>query len=203
MFSSSKVARSVACRKIRASCRKGGSILAFLLAAAGANAQTVTLEHAVARAVQENADVRTADADVRIAEGELVRAKTPPYNPTVSAGIGPHKDVPAGDAADTREYGASLEQTLEIAGQRGRRVAAAEARLAASRSRAAFARQTVASRVRRAFYLAATARERLATTRDAERVAAELQAFAGDRLQLGRHGARAERIPGRDGTRPQ
>ena len=169
----------------RASWRKGGAVLAFLLTAAAADAQTLTLEQAIARALQESPDIKTADADVRVAEGELVRAKTLPYNPTVSGGIGPHKDVAAGESAGTNEYAASLEQTLEIAGQRGKRIASAEARLAASQGRATFARQSVASRVRRAFYLAATARERLATTRDAERVAAELQVFAGDRLNLG------------------
>jgi cobalt-zinc-cadmium efflux system outer membrane protein len=164
---------------------RGAAVSAFILAAVFADAQTITLEQALVRALQDSANIKTADAESKVAEGELVRAKTLPNNPTVSAGMGPHTDLPATDAAGQREYAASLEQTLEIGGQRGQRVAAAKARLAGNQGRAASARQTVASRVRRAFALAATARERLATTRDAERVAAELQAFAVDRLTLG------------------
>ena len=74
--------------------RRAAAVTVLVLAAVVVDAQTLTLEQAVTRALQESPDIKTADADVKVAEGELVRAKTLTYNPTVSGGIGPPRGPP-------------------------------------------------------------------------------------------------------------
>ena len=154
---------------------------ALLAAPAAAQAPTIALDEAVNRARAEHPDVRTAAAEVRIAEGELRIARTYVYNPEAAVSIGRAK------AADetAADRGVSLSQTVELGGKRGKRTAAATARLGSARANLEWTRQLVGLRVRRAYSLAMAARDRVKTAREAEAIATELRTAADERLRLG------------------
>ena len=160
-----------------------GVALAILFACAQAEASSpaaVTLEEALRRAAA-HPDIAIADADVRAAEGELVSARTLPYNPEVSVGLAPSKD----EAGGARDLDASLGQTIELGGKRSNRIKAATARRAAAQARFEWVRLQVTARARRAHLLALAAAERVKTAREAEGVADELRSAARERLDLG------------------
>lgn len=141
----------------------------------------VSLEEALARALKVHPELALSEADVRIAEGESLRARTPLYNPEVSAGYGRVR----ADGERTSNFDAAVEQVVELGGKRGKRISAAGARLDAARSRRALSRSLLALRVRRAWVLAIVAGQRLTTAREAEAIAADLKSFADQRLELG------------------
>ena len=154
---------------------------AALARPAGAQTQPITLQEAVDRARAEHPDVRAAAAEVRIAEGELRLARTYVYNPEVGVGFG--RASAPGETASDRDL--SLSQTVELGGKRGKRTAAASARLDSARANLQWTQQLVAVRVRRAYLLAMTSRDRVRTAQEAETIAAELRAAADERLKLG------------------
>jgi len=125
--------------------------------------------------------VRESAARVALAEGVLLGARTYPFNPVLEAERASRDD--GQERTSDREI--ALSQEIEIAGQRGKRVASASA--AAEAARAAFdrSRQELATRVASAFATVLRARE-LATLAAFEReVAAELAAFEQRRLDAG------------------
>lgn len=156
-------------------------VLASTLAAAPASAERITLDEALKRAEQHSPELQAAEADVEVSEGVLLGARTLPYNPALDVRLGPA----FGGGQTFFEYEVGLSQTLELGGQRGKRIAGAEARRGASEARLRFTRYFTALRVRRAFFLALVAHSRLETAREAEAVAAELKAAAVDRIGLG------------------
>ncbi len=165
-----------------------GAAAALLGATSVVNGQgrTITLEEALRDASERHPDIAAAAADVGVAEGELVRARTVPYNPELSAAFGGGASGEEGLSFGSGNAPAlSVGQTIEIGGKRGHRIRAAQARRGAAEARLDLARLGVRSRVHRAYFLAVAARERVATTRDGEAVAEELRTFAADRLRLG------------------
>ena len=161
-----------------------GVAMATLYACAQAEASSpaaITLEEALRRAAASHPDIAIAEADVRAAEGELVSARTLPYNPEVAVGVAPQKD----EAGGARDLDASLGQTIELGGKRSNRIKAATARRAAVQARCEWVRLQVTARARRAHLLALAAAERVKTAREAEEVADELRTAARERLDLG------------------
>jgi outer membrane protein, heavy metal efflux system len=154
--------------------------LAASVPAEASSSVAITLDEALSRA-STHPDLRIAEADVRVAEGDLTSAGTIPHNPEVSAAVSPRSGAPGG----ARDYDASLEQTIELGAKRSSRIKAATARRDAARSRLDWVRAQVMARVRRTYYLGVAANERVATARDAEAVANELRSAARDRLDLG------------------
>ena len=142
----------------------------------------VSIEEALERALRMHPDLALSEADVRIAEGESLRARTPLYNPDVSADYG---RASADDGGRASDFDAGVEQVIELGGKRGKRVSAATARLEAARSRRVLTRSLLVLRVRRAYVLAVIAGQRLTAAREAEAIAAELKSFADQRLELG------------------
>ncbi len=162
--------------------RVGVVALLVTASATGARAsQTITLDEALRRADQEHPDVQAGGAGVAVAQGEVLAARTRPYNPEVGASVGPA----FGGGATLLDFEVSVSQTLELGGKLARRVEVAEARRDATTARLESVRQTVASRVRRAFFLALVARDRLETTTQGEAFASEIKAAAEERLRLG------------------
>jgi len=169
----------------RVAARASLAVLLTGLAAAPGNAQMpkavpLTLEEAQERAAESHPDLALADADLKVAEADLVTAKTLPYNPEVGVAVSPRTR----DVGGSRDYDASLDQTIEL-GKRGSRVRAAEARRAAARARRDFTHLQVRSGARRAYFLALAEASRVTATREAEIVADELRAAARERLNLG------------------
>ncbi len=141
----------------------------------------ITLEEALNRAMSIHPDLALGEADVRIAEGETVRARTPLYNPELSADYG--RASADGRRASNLDFG--VEQTIELGGKRGKRMSVAVAGLEAARAWRARVRSLVALRVRRAYTLAVVADKRLASAHEAEAIADEVKSFADQRLELG------------------
>ncbi|KAB2846745.1 MAG: hypothetical protein F9K44_14815, partial [Hyphomicrobiaceae bacterium] len=146
-----------------------------------ASGGSITLEQALALAFERSPRIQESAARVALAEGVLLGARTYPFNPVLEAERASRDD--GHERTSDREI--ALSQEIEIAGQRGKRVASASA--AAEAARAAFdrSRQELATRVEWAFATVLRARE-LSTLAAFEReVAAELAAFEQRRLDAG------------------
>ena len=156
-------------------------LLVALIGEAQAQAPEITLSEALRRAAEQHPDLRVSEAEVRIAQGQLRQARTIAYNPEVSAAVG------STEGADTSltSYEVELSQRFELGGKRSARIAAARWRVEAAKARLERTRELVAARVVRAFTLAALARSRIATAREAEQVAGQLQGAATERLAFG------------------
>src|SRR5436309_12262519 len=135
---------------------------AQLVAAAPASA--LRLADALARARAASPVVQSAAADVDVARGRLRQARLLPANPVLSADLARHT-APGGE--DTKARGVQLEQEIEVGGQRGLRVSAAQHDVAHADYVLADRRRTVDGEVRRAFFglAAADRRQRLAAER--------------------------------------
>jgi|GEM_PF-4481164 len=136
----------------------------------------------------------------------LVGARTYPHNPEITLELA-DRTSPGGSTADR---GISISQEIEIAGQRGKRIAVASADLDAAE--AAFSRQRcwLAFQVETAFAEAIRARDLLVVTEADAALAREMLEFSTRRtergagtqieINLARAGSgRAERRPSRDG----
>ena len=166
-------------------CGRSLSIIAFSLGTTVSvvprptYATPITLQAATERALAENPDLGRATSDIGIGEGRLVTARTRQFNPEIGVSAGP---VRVGGTTVV-DYEVSLGQVLELGGKRSRRVAVAEADLAATRARKDWTRREVVLRVRRAYYLATLDRARVATARDALAAADEARAAMLERLR--------------------
>lgn len=144
-------------------------------------ASTITIEEAVRLALARHTAVRTAQADIAIARGELTSARALALNPSMVGSVGPAVGF---DTTRTRfQFGFS--QPLELGGKRSSRRRGAELRVEAAEARAARQRALIAWNARRTFYLALIARERAAAAAEADSVGAALRSAATERLNLG------------------
>jgi len=141
----------------------------------------LTLEAALAGAEANSPELRAGAAAVEEVRGRLLSARTYPYNPTLEA-EGADRDGPEGSSTDR---GITLSQEIEIAGQRGKRAAAAEAALAAAEARYARRRREVLAGVERAFAGAVLARELLAVARADVELTENLLSLEQRRLDAG------------------
>ena len=160
----------------------GAPALVLLLSAAlRAQAPSVSLREATTRALANHPDLRAAEADLAIANGELRTARTLAYNPALFASAGP---ATRGDTSVTN-YQVGVSHAFELGGKRAARRDAAQLRVEAAEARRERIRANVAWRVQRSFYLALVARERLTVATEADSVAVALRTAAQDRLTLG------------------
>jgi len=155
---------------------------AQLVAAAPASA--LRLADALARARAASPVVQSAAADVDVARGRLRQARLLPANPVLSADLARHT-APGGE--DTKDRGVQLEQEIEVGGQRGLRVSAAQHDVAHADYVLADRRRTVDGEVRRAFFGLAAADRR-------QRLAAERLVLASRLAEAARRRARAGEV---------
>jgi len=141
----------------------------------------VTLEAALAEAEANNPELRAAAAAVEESRGRLLAARTYAYNPAIEV-EGADRRGPVGSTTDR---GIVLSQELEIAGQRGKRAAAAEAGLAAAEGRRARRRREVLAAVERAFAEAVRGRELVEVARADVELTGNLLSFEERRLAAG------------------
>lgn len=160
--------------------------LAFLLAAAlpaqEASAPALTLEEFLAAAFERSPELVARRAEVEEFRARLVTARTYPYNPEVSV-QGARRSGPGGVDA---EGGLEVSQEIEIGGQRGRRVAVAEASLAAAEARFGRDQRVLAGRVALAFSDAVRARELLRIEETDAALARSLLDIEERRLEAGK-----------------
>ena len=163
-------------------------VVASALSRQGAAANGPERSNACSRPSDADAVVRCALAaspEVREAQERLAalagRRATAgvwlPSNPTVSGNVAARHRPPP-DAASVLNWGVILSQELEIAGQRGARVDAAEAESAAQARRVGVAEQDVAAGALTAYYEAIAAQEGFRFAADLARTADGLAACA-------------------------
>lgn len=162
------------------------AIAVVALAVAGiasvAPAAVLTREQAVARALTENSEIQSLEAAVEAAQGVLgADRRFLRNNPVVDGAVGPRN----GPEDDTVDWSVGLTQELEIAGQRGDRIALREAELFAARARLEARAADLAADVRQAFGAALAARERQQLAFEATRLAQEALDAANARLEAG------------------
>src|SRR5215217_2944360 len=102
------------------------TLLLVVLSGAPSFAQprTLTVEDAIRLAVAANPDLRRSDEEVAAARARVAGASTLlKENPTVSLSVGPRSDM----LGRSLDYSVQVLQPIEIGGQRGARIDAAEA----------------------------------------------------------------------------
>lgn len=146
--------------------------------------EPLTLERALAVAHTRSPVLAAARQLPAEARGELTAARLPlRENPELTAAAGPRKasDVEPGST----DLEISLEQRLQIGGQRKHRVESAEARVATAEAAAAEAFRTLDLAVAEAFYESVTARVAVGLRDEAQRLATALEDAARRRLEAG------------------
>ncbi len=170
-------------------------VVATVAGAARANEQ-LTLATATERALALSSDIGAAEAEVRAAQARLEGAATfLAANPELSARVGPRDNA----GLRTIDYEAALSQRVELGGQRGVRLAATRASVGAAEARLAATRSRVAAEVREALGRASAASQRAAIALESQRfseqaaAAAERRFQAGDVARIDVNSARVER----------
>jgi cobalt-zinc-cadmium efflux system outer membrane protein len=128
--------------------------------------QSVDFATGLDLARKNNPDWRAAEQELEIGRGRLTTARLiSPFNPVVEGQGGPRRMPGEGTGAD---YGVGVSMELEVAGQRGLRIAEAERNLLRAEAGFQDFARTFRGRLARAFYQAVAARERLALQRRIE-----------------------------------
>lgn len=146
-----------------------------------AQTATITLAQALQRAAESNPELRIARSEATTASGMAQAARRWTFNPEVGADLGRLREV--GGSRST--FAVGLSQRFELGGKRGSRIRAEDQRATAAAARLSRRSDEIEARVTRAFVLAQIARLRVATVREAEQVAVQLQSAAVERLALG------------------
>ena len=145
-------------------------------------APRLSLEQALQTAFERSPEIVARRAEVEEFRARLATARTYPYNPEVSV-QGARRSGPGGVDADR---GLGVSQEIEIGGQRGRRVAVAEAFLAAGEARFQRDQRVLAGRVALAFADAVRARELLRIEETDAGLARGLLNIEAKRLEAGK-----------------
>jgi cobalt-zinc-cadmium efflux system outer membrane protein len=148
----------------------------------GALAAGLSLEAALARARDANADLAAATADVSAARGRLAQASVLAANPVVTPGANQHR-LPQGES--NVDASVSIGQELQIGGQRGLRIAAARFDLVHAEQLRADRARLVDGEVRRAFAGLVAAQRRRVLALDAAVQAERLADVAATRVEQG------------------
>lgn len=153
-----------------------------VLASSVAAAAPLTLDSALRRAWDANPAVVEAKAEIEAARAERdAAARVLRYNPTLSAAAGPRY----GGDSSTVDLGVELSQPIEIAGQRGKRLEAAEAALRTTQRRADELRADVAIQVSAAFFGTLAAEDRVRAAERAVDYARQSSTAARERFEAG------------------
>jgi outer membrane protein, heavy metal efflux system len=134
-------------------------------------------------ALAASPEVAQASAELAAVAGRRQTAQVwLPSNPQIAGTVSRRRiDVPGGTTA--LNWSATLSQELEVAGQRGLRVEAADAQAAAQRRRLVVAEQEVAARALGAYYEALAARESLSLASELAEAGVSLAATAQGRAR--------------------
>lgn len=164
--------------------RLDASVIVFGLGfATVASAQTsLTLEEAFELAASKNIELQQRAVDVEAAQARVDGASVVlNSNPNVTLSLGPRASA-AGVSVD---YGAQLTQQVEVAGQRGARVDAAEAGVGSASARLKAARAKLRAEVRTRFGRALAADQRLTLAQEALALSQQGLAAADERFRAG------------------
>lgn len=157
----------------------------ILAASVGARAEErpLTLERAMALALERNLELQSQAAEVEVAKARLHGASLLLQgNPELGGAVGPRMN---GTASATLDYEVEVSQTIEIAGQRGARIDSANAGVETAEARLALRKGVLAAEVREAFGRALAAEQLLKLQRDAETLAKQALQAAEERQKAG------------------
>jgi cobalt-zinc-cadmium efflux system outer membrane protein len=167
--------------------RTGEDRATAMVAACGAG-QSGTVDEVIAATLQSNPRLLGVRAELEAARGALVEARyLNRFNPEVAVGTGRRE---FDDGGSELQPSAEVSVEIEVAGQRGKRIEAANHRIARARAELADAERLLRARVKDAYFGAVHARERLALAREVEGLnrqladAAERRFRAGDVAQM-------------------
>ncbi len=181
--------RRHACNGVQPLCRAAAaaSLFWFLLPPALADSAALTLEAAWQRAEEANPTLRTAQAAVPAAEGELRDARAPLWNNPQLSAERKRKEVPqvSGPTQTNRDWSVGLAQTFEVAGQQGDRRAAAEQSLAATRQAIAETRRQVRAEVESRFVRVLSLQARIRTEEETLSLIEDAAQAVGKRVAAG------------------
>lgn len=150
-------------------------------AAADPTATGLTFDRAIALALERSPQVQSQSAELRRAEAELLGSRVYPFNPVIEASQARRDD----GLEQTHDREVGISQEVEIAGQRGKRIAVASGSLEAIRLRVSRARQELAASVGEAFVLALQARELGELARFEQQIVRSLAELEQRRLDAG------------------
>lgn len=166
-------------------CARLGPLLAAALLVGGPiladPATPLTLDEAVRRGLAESPAIARARAEVASARAALTTARTYPHNPRLEVEAGRRR----GEAGTSTDRGVRLSQEVEMAGQRRRRTAAAEAGLEAADAALHRVRLEVVAAVEDAWVAVLAAEELLDVAQADRRLTDHLLAFEERRLEAG------------------
>jgi cobalt-zinc-cadmium efflux system outer membrane protein len=142
----------------------------------------LTLEEALRTAAERSPRLPGACAEIAQAQGRLRQSRLFPFNPIL--GVEAARRHGLGDSSST-DRSVSLSQEIEIAGQRGRRVAAAGAELSSRDAAYRRERQVLAADVRTAYAEAVLGRDLLRIQEQDTELARHFAAYATRRFEAG------------------
>jgi cobalt-zinc-cadmium efflux system outer membrane protein len=135
-----------------------GTLVASGSAAHGGAAEPLTLERALQLTHEHNPELLAARQELEIARGRLVKAEyLSQFNPEIAGEAG-RRSLGAGGAGP--DYGVTLSQELEVAGQRGRRIDEARVNLERVAQLVRDRTRIIEAEVRRTFFAALVLRQR-------------------------------------------
>ena len=144
-------------------------------------APRLSFARAVTLAFEKSPRLRAQAAEQQFAEADLLGARVYPFNPVIEASQARRDD----GLRETQDHEIGISQEIELVGQRGKRIAAASAALAAARARFERGSQVFAAAVGEAFVQAIRARELAALAVFEREIVSSLADFEQRRLDAG------------------
>jgi cobalt-zinc-cadmium efflux system outer membrane protein len=146
---------------------------------------SMTLDEAVEYTLRQNPDLKSLRLEEEVGKAQLQKAGLPLIaNPTVESNI--ERTGKGGDVDRSfTNYGVSLSQEFEIAGQRGLRINVAEKELQKISLEISDKERTIISEVRDAFTRALASKRRVELRKEVVRLKQELLEFTGIKFKAG------------------
>jgi cobalt-zinc-cadmium efflux system outer membrane protein len=158
-------------------------LAAVIPASAGSVEKSLTLARALEFAHKHNPELRAAQEALEIARGRLVKAEYPSqFNPEVS-GEGAWRDL--GEGGSGADYGVMLSQELEVAGQRGKRIAEAHANIETVEARIRNQTRLIDAKMKLTFFAALAHRQRRDLLRRVEELNRRVRDASKARVEAG------------------
>ncbi len=153
----------------------------YILVPGGASGTELTLETAVARALERNPEILRARQKLEAAAARSLQARAIP-NPEL---VFSQEGISAGKAAGEQEINLGIEQVIEFPGKRGRRIDAANLEKRVFAAELERLRTAVTARVKEAFFRAVYTRAMIKSSEDLLGFLKQYQDMASVRVQSG------------------
>jgi cobalt-zinc-cadmium efflux system outer membrane protein len=150
----------------------------------GQESRALSLSEALTLARERNHELLAARQELEIARGRLVKAEYPSqFNPELGGSVA-RRDF-ADRSGGSTDFDVTLSQELEVAGQRGKRIAEASRNLDKVTQQVKDRERVTLSQVKEAFYRSVYLNQRLALFREVETLNRRLRDTAVARFQAG------------------